>query len=115
MSAVGGRADAVEYARRVNVAMELLESGVALAEAARVLADRFGCSARQARRYVERAARSGPVAIPEETTVFTVKLPATLVARVRGRARESGSTISALVTQALTEFLVRGHRSPRRR
>jgi Ribbon-helix-helix protein, copG family len=95
--------------------MDLLESGMAVAEAASVLADRFGCSARQARRYLERAARSGSAAVPEETTVFTVKLPAALAARVRERARESGSTISALVTRALTEFLARGHPSPWRR
>jgi hypothetical protein len=104
----GGRAGAGEYALRVNAAAELLESGVA--EAVQVLAARFGCSARQARRYVERAARGGPAAVPQETTVFTVRLPTALVARVRQRARESGSTISALVAQALTEFLVRGHR-----
>lgn len=115
MSAVRGRVGAGEYARRVNAAMDLLGSGVAVAEAARVLADRFGCSARQARRYLEHAARGGPAVVPEETTVFTVKLPAALVARVRERARESGSTISALVTRALTEFLARGHQSPRRR
>jgi Ribbon-helix-helix protein, copG family len=118
MPAAGGRADAGEYARRVNAAAELLGAGVAVAEAARVLAGRFGCSARQARRYVERAAQGGPAAVPEATTVFTVRLPATLVARVRQRARDSGSTISALVVQALTEFLARGHRSdrgPRRR
>jgi ribbon-helix-helix CopG family protein len=118
MSAARGRADAGEYVRRVNAAAELLGAGMAMAEAARVLAGRFGCSARQARRYVERAAQDGPAAVPEATTVFTVRLPATLVARVRQRARESGSTISALVVQALTEFLARGHRSdrgPRRR
>ena len=118
MPAGGGRADAGEYARRVNAAAELLGAGMAVAEAARVLAGRFGCSARQARRYVERAAQDGPAAVPEATTVFTVRLPATLVARVRQRARDSGSTISALVVQALTEFLARGHRSdrgPRRR
>ena len=90
-------------------------SGAPVAEAARVLAERFGCSARQARRYVERAAQDGPTAVPEATTVFTVRLPAALAARVRERARESGSTISALVAQALTEFLARGQRGPRRR
>src|SRR5688572_24426474 len=118
MSAARGRVDAGEYARRVNAAAEQLESGVSVAEAARLLAARFGCSARQARRYVERAAGSGPTPVPEATTVFTVRLPAALVARVRERARESGSTISALVAQALTEFLARGHRGdrgPRRR
>src|SRR5512133_638606 len=115
MSAARGRADAGEYARRVNAAAELLTSGAPLAEAARVLADRFGCSARQARRYVERAAQDGPTAVPETTTGFTVRLPAALAARVRERARVSGSPISALVVQALTEFLARGQRGPRRR
>ena len=47
--------------------------------------------------------------------MFTVRLPAALAVRVRERARESGSTISALVAQALTEFLARGQRGPRRR
>ena len=114
----GGRAHAGEYARRVNAAAELLTSGVPVVEAVRELVARFGCSARQARRYVERAAHDGPTAVPEATTVFTVRLPAALAARVRERARESGSTISALVAQALTEFLAPGHRGqrgPRRR
>ena len=109
----GGRADAGEYARRVNAAAELLASGVPVVEAVRELVARFGCSARQARRYVERAAHDGPTPVPEATTVFTVRLPAALVARVRQRARESGSTISALVAQALTEFLAPGHRGQR--
>jgi hypothetical protein len=115
MSDGRARVDAGEYARRVNMAVELLESGMPVAEAARVLAGRFECSVRQARRYVERAASVGRSAIPETTTVFTVKLPAVLAARVRQRAKESGSTISALVAQALTEFLARGHgKRPRR-
>ena len=114
----GARADAGEYTRRVNAAAELLASGVPVVAAVRVLVARFGCSARQARRYVERAAQDGPTPVPEATTVFTVRLPAALAARVRERARESGSTISALVAQALTEFLAPGHRGqrgPRRR
>jgi hypothetical protein len=115
MSDGRARVDAGEYARRVNMAVELLESGMPVAGAARVLAGRFGCSVRQARRYVERAASVGRTAIPEATTVFTVKLPAVLVARVRERASQSGSTISALVAQALTEFLARDHgKRPRR-
>jgi predicted HicB family RNase H-like nuclease len=110
-----GRVDAREYARRVNAAAEQLESGVSVAEAARLLAERFDCSLRQARRYVERAGEAGRRVAPEVTTVFTVRLPATLVARVRERARGSGSTISAVVAQALTEFLARDHwKRPRR-
>lgn len=106
---MSGRADAGEYAQRVNAAAELLDVGVPVAETAHRLAARFGCSVRQARRYAERAA-AGRVAVPEATTVFTVRLPAALAARVRVRAKESGSTISALVAQALTEFLLRGKR-----
>ena len=115
MTAGRGRVDAGEYTRRVNAAAEQLESGVAVAEAARLLAQRFGCSVRQARRYLERAAQAGRTVAPEATTVFTVRLPARLVARVRERARESGSTISAVVAQALTEFLAPGHRKRPRR
>ena len=65
-----------EYAARVNAAADLVEAGVPVAEAARVLAGRFGCSVRQARRYAERAARAGRAEVPEQdTVVFTVKLP----------------------------------------
>ena len=102
-SRAGGR----EYAVRVNAAAALLGSGVSVADAARELAGRFGCSQRQARRYVERAAVSGPVLAPRETAVFTVKLPVGLVARVRVHASGSGRTISAVVAQALEEFLAR--------
>ena len=84
--------------------------GVPVVEAARILAARFGCSERQARRYVDRAAEGGRVSAVEPTTVFTVKLPARLAARVRAQAAASGSTISAFVAEALTEFLGQGRR-----
>ncbi len=106
----GDRAGAGEYAERVNAAADLAEAGVPVAEAARVLASRFGCSQRQARRYAERAARAGRVDAPQATTVFTVKLPAALAAAVREHARASGRTISAVVAQAVEEFLARGRR-----
>ncbi|MGX7731722.1 ribbon-helix-helix protein, CopG family [Rhodococcus sp. 2H158] len=109
------RADAAVYAQRINAAAELLETGVPVAEAAAILADRFDCSARQARRYADRAAEGGRAVVPEETTVFTVKLPAALAVRVREHAKESGSTISALVARALAEFLARSRRTARRR
>jgi hypothetical protein len=63
----------------------------------------------------EHAAAVGRVVVPEETSVFTVKLPSTLVARVPARARESGTTMSALVAQALTEYLAGGKRKRPRR
>jgi hypothetical protein len=104
----GGRVDGVEYAVRVNAAVELAGSGVGPAEAARLLASRFAVSVRQARRYVDQAVAGGPVAVPERSVVFTVKLPTALAARVRAHARESGTTISVVVTRALLEFLSRG-------
>lgn len=111
----GDRAGAGEYAERVNAAADLADAGMPAADAARSLARRFECSVRQARRYVERAAQSGRAAAPQATTVFTVKLPAGLAGRVRAHAREAGLTISAVVTQALEEFLARGQQNHRRR
>ncbi len=109
------RAGGREHAERINAAAELAAAGGPAAEAARVLAGRFGCSARQARRYADTAARSGRVAVPEAATVFTVKLPVRLAAAIREHARVSGRTISAVVVRALTEFLQRGRREPPRR
>jgi hypothetical protein len=109
------RAGGAEHAARVNAAADLLEAGMAAAGAARVLAARLGCSARQARRYVDQAAASGRVPVPEAAVVFTVKVPARLAAAVREHARFSGRTISAVVAQALEEFLARGRRNHPRR
>ena len=99
---------------RVNAAAALLAADASVADVARELAGRFGCSQRQARRYVDRAA-GGPVAAPQPTTVFTVKLPAPLVARVRAHAAATGRTISSVVAQALEEFLSRARREHPRR
>jgi hypothetical protein len=109
------RAGGAEHAARVNAAADLLEAGMAAADAARVLAGRAGCSARQARRYVDQAAAGGRVPVPEQGVVFTVKLPGRLAAAVREHARESGRTISAVAAQALEEFLARGRRDHPRR
>jgi hypothetical protein len=108
---VHGRAGGGERAERVNAAAELAEGGMPAAEAARVLAGRFGCSVRQARRYVDAAAAGGRMQPPEATVVFTVKLPGRLAAAVREHARASGRTISAVVAQALEEFLAGGRRN----
>src|SRR5512133_1918515 len=72
----GGRVGDLERAERINAAAVLAESGVATADAVRVLAERFAVSTRQARRYVDQAASSGRVEVPEASVVFTVKLPA---------------------------------------
>ena len=110
-----GRARGDVFAERVNAAADLLGAGVPTAEAARELAGRFGCSPRQAHRYLQRAGRSGHVPVPDPAAVFTVKLPVPLIARVRAHATASGRTLSALVAQALEEFMARAHRERPRR
>lgn len=111
----GGRVGDGEYAERVNAAAQLVAAGMPVAEAAGVLSGRFAVSVRQARRYVDRAVATGPVAVPEASVVFTVKLPAALAERVRVQARDTGVTISALVARALREFFERGRRQRRGR
>jgi hypothetical protein len=103
----GDRVDGIEYARRVNAAAELVEGGMPVITAARTMADRYGVSLRQARRYVEHAVAAGRVEVPEANVVFTVKLPGSLAGRVREHARRRGATLSAVVAQALAEFLRR--------
>jgi hypothetical protein len=105
-----GRVRADVFAERVNAAADLLDSDVPAADAARELARRFGCSARQAHRYLQRAGLSGHVPVPAPAAVFTVKLPVPLIARVRAYAAASGRALSAVVGQALEEFLARTHR-----
>ena len=56
-SAGRARARGDVFAERVNAAADLLDAGVPAADAARELASRFGCSPRQAHRYVQRAGR----------------------------------------------------------
>ena len=101
------RARADQYARRINAAGELLATGMDEVGAARRLSRRYRLSERQAWRYVEQARDQGPVEVPSPKVVFTVKLPVDLTRRVRRQAKRSGQTISALVAQALKEFLDR--------
>src|SRR5260370_25324940 len=96
---VGDRAGGGEHAERINAAAELAEAGMPAAEAARELAGRFGCSVRQARRYVDQA-RSGRVPVPQPAAVFTVKLPVRLGPGAREAAAASGRGLSAVVAQA---------------
>jgi hypothetical protein len=103
------------FAERINAAADLLAAELPAADAARELAGRFGCSPRQAHRYVQRAGRSGHVPVPVPAAVFTVKLPVPLIARIRAYAAESGRALSAVVAQALEEFLAQTRREPPRR
>ena len=103
----GRRARADQVAKRINTATELLGSGLEVVEATRTLARRHRLSERQARRYVDRARDGGVVDVPGTKVVFTVKVPTELARRVRRVAKATGQTISAVVSQALAEFLDR--------
>lgn len=112
----GRRAAATEYAQRVNQAAAWLRQWPPT-EVVQRMTRLYGLSERQARRYVQ-AAQRGPVplAIPEAKVVFTVKVPASLPARLRQMARHEGRSLSEVVSQALEEFLQRreaGHRGSR--
>jgi hypothetical protein len=110
---MSGRAPAEQRARRVNAAAELLRAGQAVAEATKNLARRYRLSERQARRYVERAQAGGTLDVPPPAAAFTVKLPVSLLHRLRTYAKASERTLSGIVTQALEEFLERVRAGPR--
>jgi hypothetical protein len=101
------RAYADEYAERVNRAVGLLRDR-SRADAVRALRVEHSLSERQARRYVN-AARATPegVTVPERGVVFTVRLAPSLIAGLRERARTSGQTLSATVSDAVRLYL--GH------
>ena len=91
------------------MALDLLKKKTPPPKVATALAARFDLSARQAYRYVQQAQRvAQPLALPEAKAVFTVKLPPRLIRRVRRRARARGQSISAVVTEALQQFLTPG-------
>jgi ribbon-helix-helix CopG family protein len=107
------RAQTGQYAQRANRALALLRR-FPVPAALRALVRRYQVSLRQARRYVEVAQRHPQgVPVPEPTVAFTVKLPVGLVRRVRTRARSTGSSLSALVTRALEDWLERVRPGPR--
>ncbi len=104
------RAYADEYAVRVNRAVELLAEELAPADAVRALRDEHVLSERQARRFVNAAIeRPEGVAVPERTTVFTVRLAPSLIAGLRRHARSRGLSLSATVAEAARLYLDHVH------
>ncbi|MGH2986361.1 MAG: hypothetical protein ACRDLO_06710 [Solirubrobacterales bacterium] len=95
------RAHADEYARRLNRAVALLGER-SPADVVRALQAEHGLSERQARRYV-RAAQAAPagIEVPERTSVFTVRLPPSLIGRLRSTARARGQSLSSMVAETL--------------
>jgi hypothetical protein len=96
------RSTEAERVRRVNAAHQLLSDEMTLAEASEVLAERFSVGMRQAYRYLQEACEvSSPLEPPEPKEVFTVKLPISLIERLRTHPRRSKQSLSDFVCQAL--------------
>jgi hypothetical protein len=105
------RASEAQKAERLNRARVLLRQ-TELPEAVKQLARDCSISSRQAYRYLQQAQRlKEPVPVSEPKLAFTVKLPYSLVQRVRLYASVKKISISEVVSRALWAFLPRGGRS----
>ena len=103
------RASEYEKAERLNRARDLLLRAEQLSDAVEQLAQDCSISLRQAYRYLEQAQRlKQPVPPSEAKLAFTVKLPHSLVQRVRTFAAAKGLSISEVVSRALLALLPRG-------
>jgi predicted HicB family RNase H-like nuclease len=103
------RASESQKAGRLNRARDLLRRVDQLSDAVEQLAQDCSISPRQAYRYLEQAQRlKQPVAPSEAKLAFTVKLPHSLIRRVRTFAAKGGLSISEVVSRALLALLPRG-------
>ena len=103
------RASDTQKAERLNRARDLLRHVDQLSDAVEQLARNCSISPRQACRDLEQAQRlKRPVPPSEAKLAFTVKLPHSLVQRVRTFAAAKGLSISEVVSRALLALLPRG-------
>jgi predicted DNA-binding transcriptional regulator YafY len=103
------RASETQKAERLNRARDLLQQIDQFPEAVEQLSQDCSISQRQAYRYLEQARQlRGPVPPGEAKLAFTVKLPTSLVQRVRTFAAAKGLSISEVVSRALLALLPRG-------
>lgn len=104
-----GRASDAQKAERLNRARDLLRQFDQLPEAVQRLAHDCSISPRQAYRYLQHAQRlKEPVVVGESKLAFTVKLPRSLIQRVRLYASVKRLSISEVVNRALLALLPRG-------
>lgn len=103
------RAGEMQKAKRLNRARDLLGSVEQLSEVVEQLARECSISPRQAYRYLQQAQQlKGPVPPSETKLAFTVKLPRSLIQRVRTYAVAKGLSISEVVSRALLTLVPRG-------
>ena len=103
------RASDAQKAQRLNRARELLRQFEERTEAVTELARECLISPRQAHRYIQQAQQlKHPIPVSEGKLAFTVKLPRSVIQRVRVYARARKLRVSEVVTQALLALLRRG-------
>ncbi len=104
------RATDAQKALRLNQARDLLRERTPLPAAVEHFAQACAISPRQAYRYLQEAQQlTAPVPVDEAKLAFTVKLPLSVIRRVRGYATATGTSISEVVSRALLAFLARRH------
>ena len=104
-----GRASDAQKAERLNRARTLLREFDQLPDAVEQLAQDYSISPRQAYRYLQQAQRlKEPLVVGESKLAFTVKLPPSLIQRVRLYASVKNLSISEVVNRALLALLPRG-------
>ena len=103
------RASNAQRAERLNRAQALLQQVDQLSDAVQGLVQDCAISPRQAYRYLEQAQQlKGPVPPGEAKLAFTVKLPHSLIQRVRAYALTKRLSISEVGGRALLALLPRG-------
>ena len=103
------RASDAQKAQRLNRARELLRQFEERTVAVTELARECLISPRQAHRYIQQAQQlKHPIPVSEGKLAFTVKLPRSVIQRVRVYARARKLRVSEVVTQALLALLRRG-------
>jgi len=97
-----------ELAKRINHTFTLLQKERPQPQIVARLMQQYGVSQIQAYRYIGLArAITGKMVIPESSVVFTVKLPPTLIRRIKKLSGSKGLSISKVVHTALEEFLAK--------
>ena len=97
-----------ELAKRINQAFTMLQKDKPQPQIVERLMQKYGVSQIQAYRYIQLAKEiNEKMAIPENSVVFTVKLPPTLINRIKKLSGSKGLSISKVVHTALEEYLAK--------
>jgi hypothetical protein len=102
------RAENSELVKRINSAFTMLQKEKPQPQIVERLIGKYGVSQVQAYRYMQLAKEiNEKIAVPESSVVFTVKLPPTLIKRVKKLSKLNRLSISKVVHTALEDFLAK--------